>query len=79
MIPTPGIEPGPAGWEPAILSSRPPRFWYDTNDFIKINIEWNVPNLDILAEYWKKHFSVFIKRLQILRVAGSKIQDNNEM
>ena len=23
MIPTPGVEPGPAGWEPAILAVRP--------------------------------------------------------
>ena len=22
-IPTPGVEPGPAGWEPAILTVRP--------------------------------------------------------
>ena len=27
-IPAPGIEPGPAGWEPAILTPRPCRITY---------------------------------------------------
>ena len=27
-VPTPGVEPGPAGWEPAILTARPCRIEY---------------------------------------------------
>ena len=53
-VPAPGIEPGPAGWEPAILTTRPCRkflretlWWEDATRFQYRNDEGDHSNIEL--------------------------------
>ena len=46
IFPAPGIEPGPAGWEPAILATRPCRIcWSLMRNFLNSRISYCYPEL----------------------------------
>ena len=54
-VPAPGIEPGPAGWEPAILTPRPCRITYGLEE--KHSIDSTVYTTISWPSFWFHHIT----------------------
>ena len=70
-IPTPGVEPGPAGWKPAILAVRP------RGIAVMISVSTGILNInDNLIQRMKHDFTVVSCTVHFVRMHLMRRRDN---